>query len=122
MSMNYDICPVAAPRMTQRDKWAKRPAVMRYQAYRDKVRLARMTIPQPCRIIFWMPMPKSWSLEKRKNMLFSPCRSKPDLDNLLKGLLDAVFYKQGDADKCIWSVWCEKRWTDETGHISIGQL
>lgn len=33
-----DIEPVAKPRMTKKDKWAKRPCVMKYRAYKDMLR------------------------------------------------------------------------------------
>ena len=33
------VTPMGAPRQTQRDKWAKRPVVVRYHAFRDVVRL-----------------------------------------------------------------------------------
>lgn len=36
--IEYPIVPVPKPRMTQRDKWQKRPAVMRYRAFCDEVR------------------------------------------------------------------------------------
>ena len=115
----YDICPVPAPRMSKQDRWGKRPAVQRFKAFGQKVRLARVELPQPCRVVFYLPMPKSWSAKKSMENEHAPHESKPDLDNLLKGLIDAVFYKQKDADKRIWSVWAEKRWTDGTGHFTI---
>ena len=37
--MEYPIIPLGKPRMTQRDKWAKRPAVLRYRAFKDECRL-----------------------------------------------------------------------------------
>jgi Holliday junction resolvase RusA-like endonuclease len=108
--------------MTKQDKWAKRPRVMRYKKFGQLVRLARVAIPQPCRVVFWMPMPKSWGARIRTVTHEERHQSKPDLDNLLKGLLDAVYYQQGDADKRIWSVWAEKRWTDGPGHFTIEEL
>ena len=76
--------------MTRRDRWAKRPCVLRYWAYRDEVRLRRVAVPSRCRVVFVLPMPESWSRAKREAMLGKPHCSTPDLDNLVKGLLDAV--------------------------------
>jgi len=44
-------------------------------------------------------------------MLGEPHQSKPDIDNFLKGLLDAVF----EDDSAVWSIWAEKRWRDTPG-------
>lgn len=118
----YNICPVPAPRMTKQDKWKQRPCVMRFKKFGQQVRIARVFIPQPCRVVFWMPIPQSWGVQKRVFARGEAHTSKPDLDNLLKGLLDAVYYEQGDADKRIWSVWAEKRWTDGAGHFTIQAL
>lgn len=122
MKRFYNITPVSAPRMTKQDKWRQRPCVMRYKVFGQAVRLARVEIPQPCRIVFYLPMPKSWSKADKGFVAGSQHCSKPDLDNLLKGLLDAVYYKQGDADKRIWSVWAEKRWANGLAGFTIEEL
>lgn len=36
----YNITPIPKPRMTRSDKWKKRPAVVRYFEYKDKIRAA----------------------------------------------------------------------------------
>jgi hypothetical protein len=41
-------------------------------------------------------------------------RQTPDIDNLLKGLMDAIF----EEDCRVASVWIEKRWADR-GKITI---
>lgn len=88
-----DIEPVAAPRMTKRDKWKKRDSVLRYFAFRDYVRLV---MPEgfdinDCSIRFVVPMPQSWSKKKRAAHNGMAHTSRPDLDNFLKGLLDAIY-------------------------------
>ena len=111
----YNISPVAKPRMTQRDKWAKRPAVMKYRAFCDKVRLNDLLLPDcGADIVFGIPMPKSWSAKKKQAMNRSPHQQTPDLDNLLKALCDAV-HKE---DKHIWQYSAGKVWA-ETGYIEI---
>lgn len=114
--MIYPITPCPKPRMTRRDKWKKRPSVMRYRAFKDKCRLLRLNLPQPCRVIFWMPMPLNWSAKRREAMAGEPHEQRPDLDNMIKGLWDATV-KQ---DEKLWNVQAEKRWTrDQLGAIEI---
>lgn len=113
--MLFPIEPVPKPRMTQRDKWAKRPAVVRYFAYCDKVRALGVAVPEGgARIFFHVPMPKSWSKRKRAAMAGQPHRQKPDLDNYEKALLDACL-----ADDCgVWDLRCTKLWA-ERGSIEV---
>lgn len=111
----FDITPVPKPRMTQRDKWQKRPAVMRYRAFCDEARLRRIALPESgAEIVFQMPMPKSWSGAKRHRMDGQPHQQKPDVDNLLKALMDALF----DDDCKVWSVAVSKVW-GESGKITV---
>jgi len=101
--------------MTQRDKWAKRPAVIRYRNFCDKVREAGVEISQQgAQIKFNLPMPRSWSNKKRAGMNGQPHQQKPDLDNLIKALLDAVHKEDCE----IWSLSAEKRWA-EVGSIEV---
>jgi hypothetical protein len=77
--------------MTQRDRWAKRPSVLRYWAFCEELRLK---LPRDfdfnhCSITFGIPMPKSWSKKKKLEMDSQPHTQTPDLDNLIKSLLDA---------------------------------
>lgn len=101
--------------MTQRDKWAKRPSVQRYFAFRDEVQLRGVRLPEAgAHVAFVMPMPKSWSKQKREIMQGQPHQQKPDIDNLAKALLDAVF-----ADDCrVWDARWSKVW-GEQGEIIV---
>nr|DAX05363.1 MAG TPA: Endodeoxyribonuclease RusA [Caudoviricetes sp.] len=111
----FDITPVPKPRMTQRDKWQKRPSVMRYRAFCDEARLRRIMLPESgAEIVFQMPMPKSWSGVKRRSMAGQPHQQKPDVDNLLKALMDALF----DDDCKVWNVAVSKVW-GESGKITV---
>lgn len=65
-------------------------------------------------VLFWMPMPKSWSQSKKRQMVGQPHRAKPDLDNLLKGLGDALY---GD-DSVIAEIKVAKLWANG-GSIQI---
>ena len=111
----YPVVPVPKPRMTQRDKWQKRPAVMRYRAFCDDLRARKCTFPESgSHVIFHMPMPKSWSKKKRAEMLGQPHQQKPDVDNLAKAILDAVLKD----DSGVWDMRTTKRWS-EIGCIEI---
>src|SRR5690606_40401818 len=77
-----DVCS-SDLRMTQRDKWQKRPAVMRYRAFCDELRARNCTFPESdSHVIFHIPMPKSWSKKKRAEMLGQPHRSEEHTSEL----------------------------------------
>lgn len=104
------ITPVPKPRMTQKDRWAKRPAVLRYRAFCDEVRLRGVSIPESgAHVTFVLPMPRSWSKEKRAEMEGRPHQQKPDVDNCTKALLDALF----EEDSGIWDLRTTKLWGSE---------
>lgn len=113
--MIYDITPVPKPRMTQRDKWAKRPSVLRYRAFCDECRLKKVDLPScKCRVIFRLPMPQSWSKKKKKEYDGKPHTQKPDWDNLAKALCDALY----EDDSGIWDIATRKLWA-HSGSIEI---
>jgi len=93
--------------MTVSDRWKKRPAVLRYWAFKEEVRLHRVEVPESgAHITFVLPMPKSWSKKKRAEMDGQPHQQRPDKDNLEKALLDAVF----DEDCRVWDSRVTKIW------------
>lgn len=118
MSQVYSIVPVPKPRMTKRDKWAGRPPVLRYLAYKDECQLNRVTLPQSgYHITFVMPMPSSWSKKKKSEYNRRPHQQKPDKDNLEKALLDAVMSE----DCAVWDGRVTKIWGYQ-GLIIIDQI
>lgn len=111
----YPITPLGKPRMTQRDKWKKRECVERYHAFKDECRTHRVTLNlSKDHVTFILPMPKSWSAKKRANMDGKPHQMKPDMDNMLKALWDAVM----EQDCGIWDCRVTKLWGME-GQIII---
>ena len=96
MKIVFKISPQPKSRLTQRDQWKERPAVSRYFAFRDHVKyLVRMKglqgIPGAIECItFFVAMPQSWSIKKQAEMNGKPHQQVPDLDNYLKGFLDAL--------------------------------
>lgn len=104
--------PIGKPRMTQRDKWKKRPCVLRYREWADKVRDAAGTIPSAGKVrsLSWVATfvpPDSWSKKKRDASIGTLHRSKPDRDNIDKAVLD-ILYPGGDSAIALGSI--EKRW------------
>jgi len=114
--MIYHITPVPKPRMTQRDKWKQRPCVMEYRAFKDKLRFAKLVLPESFCVTFFMPMPASWSQKKKAAMEGKPHKGRPDLDNLTKGLLDFL-----PEDSHVWRIHGQKVWAYE-GAILIEEI
>lgn len=112
------INPMGKPRMTRSDKWKKRPAVVAYRAFADGLRYYAKGFKVPdsnFSLSFEMPMPPSWSQKKRAEMDGKPHQQKPDIDNLIKAVLDALC----EEDCTIWQIaGAEKRWS-ETGAIKL---
>ena len=106
--MIIDIEPVGKPRMTQRDKWSHRPVVVKYFAFADDLRNKyKQELPKEPSLIFFITMPKSWSKKKKAEKLHTPHDQKPDIDNLIKSVLD-IKCKE---DKHIAKVLAEKYWS-----------
>ncbi len=115
--IKYPITPVPKPRMTRRDKWEERPGVLRYRAFADECRLRKMLVPeQGAHVIFVLPMPPSWTKTKREEMEGEPHTQTPDVDNLCKALLDALY---GD-DSAVADIRISKVWGKD-GMIAVGE-
>lgn len=111
--MQIEIVPVSKPRMTRRDKWQERPAVMAYRAFGDELRLKLpgYEVPPVVELEFRLPMPKSWSKKKMVSMDGEPHQQKPDIDNLVKSFLDHLC----EDDSYVWSVKASKKWSTSGG-------
>jgi Holliday junction resolvase RusA-like endonuclease len=98
----YSITPIGKPRMTRSDRWKQRPAVLRYRAFCDELRLRHPgPLSNKVYLRFYMPMPKSWSNKKQLEMCGLPHRSKPDIDNLIKSVFDALCEDDSHIDTVI---------------------
>lgn len=106
--------PMGKPRMTQRDKWQKRPVVIRYRDFCDQVRAAaarRGFDPEwncfGIKIRAHIQIKPSWSTKKKKRLIGKIARSKPDFDNIIKGVCDALFKEDAvlGGGSC-WKWWC----------------
>jgi len=109
----YPIIPIPKPRMTSRDK--HRPSHKRYFKFCEDVRMVGVRLKRSGdHVLFKIPMPKSWSKVKKKMFDGQPHEQKPDLDNLIKALGDAIFKD----DSGIWDIRATKVWGYE-GEIII---
>lgn len=123
--------PMGAVRMTQSDRWKTNPnhqdpkkrqrdSVRRYFKYKSDLQLQaknmKYAMGDTLEAVFFLPMPKSWSAKKKLSMEGQPCKVKPDLDNITKGIKDALLLN----DSNVWFEKVEKRWSYE-GCILIYQ-
>lgn len=106
--------PMGKPRMTQQDKWKKRPATTKYWKFKDMLKLACRDLPRDLDNLSWdayFSMPKSWSKVKKEMMAGKLHQSKPDRDNIDKAILDALF----EEDSIIAWGSVRKLWDDGKG-------
>ena len=95
--MNEFIVPLTAmgkPRMTRRDKWAKRDCVVRYREFCDLLRHYCQGMPLDPVYLEWVayfPIPASLSKKKAEELVNQFHRVKPDRDNIDKAIMDALF-------------------------------
>lgn len=118
---SFNINPIGKPRMTRRDRWARRPSVNQYFEFKDElVKQAEamgFSLKNTLRVEFFVPMPKSWSLKKKASKQGTPHDSKPDIDNMVKAVLDVL----KDEDKAVWFVSAKKYWSYEGKIIIYGE-
>jgi Holliday junction resolvase RusA-like endonuclease len=92
--------PVGKPRMTRADKWKKRPIVVYYRGWADNARRACTGLADKkieddsvveVQMFFYFSTPSSWSAKKCRELSGQPHRVRPDLDNCVKSVMDALF-------------------------------
>lgn len=120
MFYEFIIDPVAKPRMTRRDKYNPGQAAIKYFSFRTALRLmANLKGLKELSGIVWIKFfiqyPESWSDAKKKRAYYTPHCQRPDLDNLIKGILDTLTIKE---DSHIHTIKAQKLWFD-TGKIQI---
>lgn len=111
--------PVSAPRMTQQDKWMKRPCVVRYREWSNEAKRIAGDLPDPSRIesLSWSAYfepSESWPKKKRVASVGTLHRFKPDRDNLDKAVLDSLF--KNDAAIARGSI---SKWWDWTPRLEV---
>lgn len=112
--------------MTRSDKWKTRDIVVRYREWSDKTREAAGLSPMQkvpaegywgIMVFAHCGIPPSYSKKKRASMEGKFCETKPDADNILKGVCDTLF----ENDEKLSAMTCYKYWAydDEQPRIDI---
>lgn len=112
MANKYKIDPMGAVRMNAKTMFLKDKRgdrARKYLAYKSKLKAMGIILTNTPEIIFEIKMPDSWSLKKKHTMNGEPHQQKPDIDNLIKGVFDAVLKE----DKQIYKVTAIKKWSTE---------
>ena len=107
--MIYPIQAVAKPRQTKRDKFLDppRPCVRKYLNFKEEIERYSVVVPENgAHVIFRIAMPKGWTESQKQDINGTPHQRTPDVDNLLKGLLDAIYTD----DACVWDIRVSKFW------------
>lgn len=98
----------------------KRNRIQRYWDYKKALKavadIEGFVMPKKgAWVKFYVPMPKSWSDKKKKEMDFQDNEQTPDADNFYKAFADSLM-KQ---DKTISDYRASKFWYSGKGHIEI---
>ncbi len=125
----FDIIPMGAVRMTKSDKWKINPnhfdpkkrqrlSVQRYFNFKNILVIQALQMGYQLGkwidAVYLIPMPDGWSEKKKDRMNGMPHETKPDTDNITKGIKDAL--KKDDSD-VFWEK-AQKYWAT-TGSIII---
>jgi Holliday junction resolvase RusA-like endonuclease len=123
-----ELAPVPEPRQSRRDAWNPRECVIRYREFCDDLNLLfkASELPENYLLVFYLPMPKSWSKKKKTQFYLTPHQQKPDRDNLEKAFLDGLFSKYHNLDgnfddSHVWDGRTIKLWSNQ-GAIAVYQI
>lgn len=123
MTLIWEIEPMGAPRTVRSDTWRQRPVILRYHRFRDWVAVEMKKIDMDwskldtLTVDFYLPMSKTWSKKKKDLMFGKKHQQKPDIDNLVKAVLDSIF--RGGDDAQVSTIHASKYWSESSGYIKI---
>ena len=106
--------PVGKPRQTQRDKWQKRPAVIRYRSWADEARLAAFGHPLK-KVCLLKPTVLNIVAYFAHKTRRGPHTMKPDADNITKAVKDALFIN----DEMVYREAIVKYWDPGKDRIEV---
>lgn len=119
----YRVVLTGSPRPLKRPKFVRRGPhsfavnTQKQEMIFDKIKLSTQVklIEGPVHmfIVFHMPIAASWSQKKRDFVKEKYCPTKPDLDNLIKYLLDVLTGIAFHGDQQVVSIEAEKVYSDE---------
>jgi len=111
--------PFPAPRMSRRDSWNPSSSAQRFFRNRDQFKLLANTeglteLPPAMGFTFHIPMPASWSKSKKAKHFGQMHQQKPDLDNMIKAVLDCLTYGREKDDAHMGTIlMAQKIWAAE---------
>jgi Holliday junction resolvase RusA-like endonuclease len=115
------IIPMGAVRTTQKQKFVDERA-KRYLSYKQQIAwLIKQHIHRPSDnpilvdVTFYMPIPSSWSGKKKERYNGQIHKSKPDIDNLIKGLFDSLNKIAWKDDNLVYEVHSKKVYSFNPG-------
>lgn len=115
--------------MTQRGKWVSESA-QRYLGYKQEVGWQlKKQFKEPTgaavavKIKFYMTIPQGWSKRRKLESIGQPHTTKPDIDNLIKGVFDSANGILWTDDKQVVALDAEKVYGDKPGfEIELQEL
>ncbi len=117
MTFTVFVEPMGKPRQTHADKWLKRDCVVRYHRFANTIKAEALRqhldlsdVGTVC-VSAYFSLPASWSKKKKNALSNQAHRQTPDADNVIKGIMDALFAR----DEGIHSISLMKRWDDGKG-------
>lgn len=122
LEIPFEITSASRPRVTRYGTFYSK----NYEAFRkvvgewlEKQEINKLEGAIKAKIIFLMPMPKSWSKKKKEELDNKYCLANKDVDNFCKSIFDILQGKAYDNDSQIASIEAKKLWTNEKGHITV---
>lgn len=121
IEFTVDIAPMGAVRMTQRSKWTSATA-QRYLSYKKYIGTQAKTYcseplrrPIQAEIHFFHPIPASWSKKRQESARVGETMPvvKPDIDNCVKGVFDALNKIAWNDDNQVVSLVTHKHYSDK---------
>jgi Holliday junction resolvase RusA-like endonuclease len=105
----YPIAPMAKPRPRVTRNVTYMPG--KYMKWKADIAKLRIELPDAFSVRFFFAMPKSWSKSAKTAYRYEPHQQRPDLDNVLGGLMDACLKN----DSSVYEVQASKWWDTESG-------
>lgn len=107
--------PKARPRVVNGHAFTPEKTKAYEQLVATQYRAAGGTVhggPVAVTIAAWYQMPKSWPKYKRTDMKGLPRTSKPDMDNVIKSILDGLNKVAWEDDAQVYKIHAVKHWYD----------
>lgn len=119
LTLNGEIAPCSRPRVSKfgtyyPKKYSEFKKILKKEL-KEHFNLQHQYFDTPLEldITIYKKIPKSYSKRKYNELIYRPHISKPDIDNLVKSLLDCMSGILFNDDSCIYKISCTKVWHNE---------